>query len=81
MNYIQAEGIVEVIFHEKKYHNLGQTYLNLFYELDDDTVIPTFSIQTINFRFEFSNLTGSQIKNKINDYLFTNETPVYNKIN
>ena len=68
MNHIQGE-IKDCIFHESKYHKLGKIYLDLFNQLDDSKIIPTFSIQTTNFRFEHSNLTGRQIKDKINDYL------------
>lgn len=59
-----------MIFDEKIYHKFGQPYLDVFYELDDDDIIPSFSIKTINFRFEHNNLTGKQVKDKLHDYLF-----------
>lgn len=69
MNQLKKEGIREVIFRESQYYKIGKPYLDLMNQLDDDTIIPIFSIQTKDFRFEHSNLTGKQIKNKINDFI------------
>ena len=69
MKRIQSrEKLIDVVFHENKYRK-DKFYLQTFLGLDDETIIPTFSIQTTNFRFEYTNQTGKQIKDRIKDYL------------
>jgi hypothetical protein len=57
-----------MIFNEQLYYK-NNNYIKQFLELKDDEVFPLFSIQTINFRFEHTNQTGKQIKDRILDYL------------
>jgi hypothetical protein len=64
------QNLQEVIFHESKYRNLGQAYVDLFLtNVPNEKVIPIFSIDMGSFRSEYSNKTGEWIKEKILDFI------------
>ena len=67
------DPLTHVVFHESKYHKLGQKYIDLFLTvIPNEHIISLFSIDMGNFRSEYSNKTGRWIKEKILD--FTNST-------
>lgn len=70
MNRLQSRGeyLQHLIFDENEYRK-NKLYLDTFM-IDDELLIPKFSIQTTNFRFEYTNQTGKEVKDRIKDFLF-----------
>ena len=67
------DPLTHVVFHESKYHKLGQKYIDLFLTvIPNHKIVPLFSIDMGSWRSEYANKTGSWIKEKILD--FTNST-------